>query len=173
MATLSEAVKRFIVQALACYDTPTQVSEAVKEEFGIDIPRNQIGRYDPSKASGADLAQKWRDLFESTRKRFREEVAEIPIADQAYRLRQLGRLYDRSSRSGNTVLAAQLLEQAAKESGGVFTNRQKLEHTGKDGGPIKTAPAPVDLSDLTDDELDILERLAAKREPGEDPGGKA
>tara|TARA_R100000353_G_C6395091_1_gene165941 strand:+ start:150 stop:323 length:174 start_codon:yes stop_codon:yes gene_type:complete len=34
MAKLSEAENRFIVQALACYDTPTQVVEAVKEEFG-------------------------------------------------------------------------------------------------------------------------------------------
>jgi hypothetical protein len=171
MATLSEAVKRFIVQALACYDTPTQVSEAVKEEFGIDIPRNQVGRYDPTKASGADLAQKWRDLFESTRTKFRAEIAEIPIADQAFRLRQLGRLYERTARAGNTVVAAQLLEQAAKEAGGTFTNKHKLEHTGKDGGPIKTAATPVDLTGATDDELEVLERLAAKS--GANPSGEA
>jgi hypothetical protein len=63
-----------------------------------------------------------------------------------------------------------LLEQAAKEAGGAYTNKQKLEHTGKDGGPIRTAAGPVDLSDLTDDELDVLERIAAKREPGSNPG---
>lgn len=37
MAKLSEAEKRFIVQALACYDTPTQVVGAVKEEFGTGV----------------------------------------------------------------------------------------------------------------------------------------
>ena len=39
---------------------------------------------------------------------------------------------------GNMPLAAQLLEQAAKEVGEAYTNRQRLEHTGKDGGPIET-----------------------------------
>ncbi|WP_080703047.1 DUF2280 domain-containing protein [Bordetella bronchiseptica] len=64
MATLSDAAKRFIVQAFACYDTPSQVAEAVKEEFGIDVPRNQVGQYDPTKVAGAALATKWRDLFQ-------------------------------------------------------------------------------------------------------------
>jgi hypothetical protein len=35
MAALSEDVKRFIVQALACFDTTAQVVESVKEEFGL------------------------------------------------------------------------------------------------------------------------------------------
>ncbi|WP_446903010.1 DUF2280 domain-containing protein [Burkholderia sp. YIM B11467] len=170
MATLNEAVKRFIVQALACYDTPTEVSESVKAEFGIEVHRVQVAQYDPTKVAGKEVGKKWVDLFHSTRERFRREVAEIPIADQAYRLRQLGRLFDRTSRSGNTVVAAQLLEQAAKEAGGAFTNRQKLEHTGKDGAPIKTAAIPVDLDDLTDDELALLERIAARRQPGANPG---
>lgn len=142
MASLTEAQKGFIVQALACYDTPTQVAEAVKEEFGIEIGRQQVGAYDPTKVSGKDLARKWRDLFHETRKRFREEIAEIPIADQAYRLRQIGRLYDRVSRQGNAVAAAQLLEQAAKETGGAFTN--KREHTGAAGGPIDQKVTVVD-----------------------------
>src|SRR5690606_23073396 len=92
MARLNDAQKRYIVQALACYDTPAQVAEAVKEEFGLDVHRAQVAQYDPTKVSGQDLAKKWRDLFEETRKRFRAEVAEIPIADQAYRMRQLHRM---------------------------------------------------------------------------------
>lgn len=148
MATLNDAVKRFIVQALACYDTPTQVAEAVKEEFGIDVPRSQVGAYDPTKVGGKDLSKKWSDIFHETRERFRREVAEIPIADQAYRLRQLGRLFDRTAKSGNTALAAQLLEQAAKESGGSFTNRREM--TGKDGAPLIPTKS---AQEMTDDEL--------------------
>ncbi len=34
MATLTDDVKAFIVQALACFDTPSQVVDAVKEEGG-------------------------------------------------------------------------------------------------------------------------------------------
>lgn len=143
MAKLSEAEKRFIVQALACYDTPTQVVEAVKEEFGTVIERSHVAQYDPSKASGRDVAKKWRDLFEDTRARFRKEISEIPIADQAYRLRQLQRLAQEAMKRKNIVLAASLLEQAAKESGGMFTNKREL--SGPNGGPIPTMPTTIRL----------------------------
>jgi len=143
MAKLSEAVQRFIVQALACYDTPTQTAESVKEEFGIDVPRNQIGQYDPTKVSGRQLAKKWRDLFTDTRERFRKEVSEIPIADQAYRLRQLQRMTQDALKRKNIVLAASLLEQAAKDTGGMFTNKREL--SGPNGGPIPMTPTTIEL----------------------------
>lgn len=156
MAKLNEAAQRFIVQALACYDTPTQVADAVKEEFGIEITRQQAASYDPTKAMGKTLAKKWRDLFHATRERFRKEVSEIPIADQAFRLRQLHRIMAEAMKRKNVVLAAQILEQAAKETGGMFTNRRQHEHTGKDGGPIQTES--VDLTQLSDEALAELMR---------------
>lgn len=143
MAKLSEAEKRFIVQALACYDTPTQVVEAVKEEFGTALDRGHVGCYDPTKVAGKQLAKKWRDLFEETRKRFRKEVAEIPIADQAYRLRQLQRMLQDAMSRKNVVLASQLLEQAAKEAGGAFSNRREI--SGPNGGPVPVAPTVIEL----------------------------
>lgn len=138
MARLKDEHRRFIVQTLACWDSPTEVSELLREQFGIDVPRTHVAQYDPTKVAGQKLAKKWVDLFEATRKRFREEVAEIPIADQAYRLRQLGKIYERHLSRGNVVGAAAVLEQAAKEAGGLFTNKQKLEHAGAGGGPIQT-----------------------------------
>ncbi|WP_122869605.1 DUF2280 domain-containing protein, partial [Pseudomonas viridiflava] len=39
MAALKHEVKSFIVQALACFDTPSQVVEQVKQEFSIEISR--------------------------------------------------------------------------------------------------------------------------------------
>ncbi|MDU2882953.1 MAG: DUF2280 domain-containing protein, partial [Enterobacter sp.] len=41
MATLKGEVKAFIVQPLACFDTPSQVVELVKKEFGLSITRQQ------------------------------------------------------------------------------------------------------------------------------------
>jgi hypothetical protein len=142
MATLTDTHKRFIVQALACWDSPTEVSEALRDQFGIDAARTQVAQYDPTKAAGQKLARKWVDLFEATRQRFREEVAEIPIADQAFRLRALGKIYERHLSRGNVVGAAAVLEQAAKEAGGAFTNRR--EHTGVGGGPIEQKTVVVD-----------------------------
>lgn len=126
MAALTSDVKAFIVQALACFDTPTQVSQAVKQEFDIDVTRQQVEQHDPTKRAGANLAAKWRTLFEDTRKRFREETSEIPIANRAFRLRVLGRMAEKAENMKNMALTAQLLEQAAKECGDMYVNR-KLE----------------------------------------------
>lgn len=126
MAALKDEVKRFIVQALACFDTPSQVAEAVKQEFGLEVGRQRCAAYDPTKYVGRNLSAKWRAVFEDTRARFREETAEIPIANRAYRLRTLGRMAEKAESMKNMALTAQLLEQAAKEVGDVYVNR-KLE----------------------------------------------
>jgi hypothetical protein len=142
MAKLNDAHKSFIVQALACWDSPSEVAEALREEYGVEAHRSQVAQYDPTRVAGERLAKRWRDLFEATRDRFRREVAEIPIADQAYRLRALGKIYDRHLSRGNVVGAAAVLEQAAKEAGGAFANRR--EHTGAGGGPIEQKTVVVD-----------------------------
>nr|WP_318367972.1 DUF2280 domain-containing protein [Enterobacter sp.] len=67
MAALKGEVKAFIVQSLACFDTPSQVVEAVKKEFGFTITRQQVESHDPTKANGKGLAQKWVDMFNGTR----------------------------------------------------------------------------------------------------------
>lgn len=124
MAALSNDVKAFIVQALACFDTPSQVVEAVQKEFSVTVTRQQVETHDPTKYSGKGLAKRWVTLFEDTRKRFREETADIPIANRAYRLRALGRMVEKAESMRNLALTAQLLEQAAKEVGDVYVNRQ-------------------------------------------------
>ncbi|WP_313689775.1 DUF2280 domain-containing protein [Pantoea sp.] len=138
MAALKPEVKAFIVQSVACFDSPSQVAEAVLKEFGIKINRQQVEQHDPTKASGKKLAKKWMDMFNATRERFQTELADIPIANKAYRLRALDRMATRTEGMKNFALTAQLIEQAAKECGDAFTNRQKVEHTGKDGGAIQT-----------------------------------
>ncbi len=124
MAALRSEVKAFIVQALACFDTPSQVVEAVKKEFGIEVSRQTCEGHDPTKYAGRGLAQKWIDLFNDTRKRFREETAEIPIANRAFRLRGLGRMAEKAENMRNLALTAQLYEQAAKECGDMYVNRK-------------------------------------------------
>lgn len=124
MAVLKNEVKSFIVQALACFDTPSQVVEAVKNEYGVVVSRQQVETHDPTKSAGKGLAVKWVTLFGDTRKRFREETAEIPIANRAFRLRGLGRMAEKAETMRNLALTAQLYEQAAKEVGDVYVNRR-------------------------------------------------
>lgn len=136
MAALKPEVKAYIIQMLACYDTPSQVVEAVQKDFGIAITRQQVETHDPTKISGKTLAKKWVDLFNRTRDRFLNEISDIPIANKAYRLRVLQRMSTTAEGMKNLGMTAQLLEQAAKEVGDAYSNKQKVELTGKDGGPL-------------------------------------
>lgn len=138
MAALNNEVKAFIVQALACYDSLETVSSSVKEQFDLNLTRQQIQSYDPTKAAGKSLSTKWVELFEVTRERFQNEISDIPIANKAYRLRTLDRMAARAETMRNYNLTAQLIEQAAKECGDSYTNKQKHEHSGAGGGPIET-----------------------------------
>lgn len=124
MARLNDAVKQFIVQALACYDTPQQVADAVKEEFGLDVPRQQVALYDPTKHAGRNLSKKWRAIFDATRENFKAETGEIPIAQRAYRLRKMSQIASQAERMRNLPLVLQILEQAAKEVGDAYVNHK-------------------------------------------------
>lgn len=145
MAVLKNDVKAFIVQALACFDTPTQVSQAVKQEFGIDVTRQQVEQHDPTKRAGVNLAAKWQTLFHDTRKRFRDETAEIPIANRAFRLRAMNRFVERAETMKNIGLAMQILEQAAKEVGDVYVNRNRKDEP--DDEPAIPTRIQVDVVD--------------------------
>ncbi|HCQ8451302.1 TPA: DUF2280 domain-containing protein [Klebsiella oxytoca] len=138
MATLKGEVKAFIVQSLACFDTPSQVVELVKKEFGLSITRQQVESHDPTKANGRGLAKKWVDMFNATRERFQNEISDIPIANKAYRLRVLDRMATRAEGMKNLALTAEIIEQAAKECGDAYTNKHKFEHSGPNGGAIQT-----------------------------------
>ena len=124
MAALSSEVKAFIVQALACFDTPSQVAEAVKREFSVEVSRQQVESHDPTKRCSKTLAKRWVEMFHDARKRFREETTEIPIANRAFRLRAMNRFVEKAETMKNIGLAMQILEQAAKEVGDVYVNRQ-------------------------------------------------
>lgn len=138
MAALPTEVKAFIVQSLACYESPAKIIELVKEEFRLTISRQQVSAYDPSNAMAKSLSKKWVDLFNATRERFQNEISDIPIANKAYRLRVLNRMAAKSEGMKNIALTASLMEQAAKEVGDAYTNKLKVENTGKNGGPIQT-----------------------------------
>lgn len=136
MAALKPEVRAFIVQELACFDTPSQVVESVQKEFKVQVTRQQVASHDPTKVAGKGLAQKWVELFNLTRDRFLNEISDIPIANKAYRLRVLQRMSTTAEGMKNLGMTAQLLEQAAKEVGDAYSNKQKVELTGKDGGPL-------------------------------------
>lgn len=154
MAALSDEVKRYAVQALACFDSPAQVIRDVKQEFRVDVTPQQLQAYNPETVAGKRMSKKLRGLFDLTREGFLKDVAKIPIAQQSYRLRTLNRMLQKVELQGNTLAAAQILEQAAKEIGGAFTNRR--EHSGPNGAPIPLSPMV-----FTDEQLAAIAARAA------------
>lgn len=127
MSTLSDDVKTFIVQALACFDPPSVVVKAVKAEFGEVVSPQQVEAYNPERRAGHGLSDAYRKIFQATREAFLDDTASIGISHRVTRLRTLQRLADRAETQGNIALAAQLVAQAAKEVGDVFTNRQRID----------------------------------------------
>lgn len=150
MAALSEEVKIYIVTALACFDEQKQVAKDVKEKFGLDVYQQQIATYDPNTSAGARMSKKLKDHFAKTREQFLADTSRIPIANAAVRLRTLQRLVKSAEERGNAAMVASLLEQAAKEVGGAFTNRQKVEATGVVGS--MQVPVPQSQAGVAPDE---------------------
>jgi hypothetical protein len=134
--SLPDEVKRFIINALAAFDTPSQVAAAVMDEFGLTVARQVVEAHDPTKFAGRNLAPKWRTMFEAARKAFIEDATLVPIAHRSTRLRALQRMAAKAEAKGNIPLAAALNKQAAEEMGNAYTNERRL--TGKNGGPIQT-----------------------------------
>lgn len=162
MAALKPEVKAFIIQSVACYEAPSQVADAVLKEFGIKITRQQVDQNDPTKVSGKGLAKKWVDLFNITRDRFLNEISDIPIANKAYRLRVLNRMAINAESMKNYGMTAQLLEQAAKDVGDAYTNKQKVEQSVVATHNVMPVPSC--------DNVDDWEK-AAQKQQGEVLGG--
>ena len=134
---LSNQVKTFIVKQLALYQSPSEVAAAVAHEFGVSVTLQQVSKYNPDNHTAINLAADLKALFYQTRRAFLADAAKIAVSHQSYRLRQLDAALQRqlAKPNKNEQLILQILEHAAKEAGGMFTNRREL--TGKNGDAIR------------------------------------
>lgn len=143
---LAECEKAFVVQRLACFDTPGEVAAALRDEFGKGLRPQSVEAYDPTKRAGRNLSTRWRRLFERTRQSFLEEIEKhLPEANKAVRIGYLCHAARAYKGKGNYVAMADMLERIAKEMGNVHTNRREI--SGRDGKPIE-------FGDLTNEQLD-------------------
>ena len=157
MAALKEPVKMFIVQSLACFETPQQVADAVMQRYGIEIDRRQCENYDPTKYAGRNLSKKLKDLFDRTRKDFRENIEDIPIANKAFHFKELQQMYGDYTK--NKVMKAKVLKQAQgliqmgnagssglseKEQIEIEMKRLELEKLKREINPPETRPPEED-----------------------------
>lgn len=135
---LNDVQKEFVVTQLACFETPSTVAARLKEEHGAEITRQTVQQYDPTKWAGRKLIAKWRTLFESARAEYLERAADVGIAQKMVRLRMLDDMAVATFEAKDYEMTAKLLEQGAKEVGDSYSNKKQVEHTGPDGGPVKS-----------------------------------
>lgn len=168
---LTEPQKSFLIQSLACFETPTEAARAFKAEYGIEISPQRAEVYDPTKRAGVRLSKQWRELFASTRKAFLDHIETyVPEANKAVRVRLLAHAAQAFERKGNYVAMADMLERIAKEMGNVHTNRREL--SGRDGRPIG-----IDYSEWSDEQINqriaYLLGLTAEDEESDDGGASS
>ena len=145
---LKDHHRAFLVREFACFATPMEAADALREEYGVEIAPQSAQHYDATSGAGSDAAKKWHDLFDVSRQAFLDDVKNrVPHAYKAVRIKKLARASDAFERQKNYMAMARMLEQIAKEVGNVHTNRH--EFTGKDGGAIKFQ----DVGDMTDEQI--------------------
>ena len=140
MARLRKEVQTYIVRSLAQFNTPQETVVLVKEEFGIDVTRQQCEAYDPTKRTGKDLSASLKKEFEETREEYLDKPKNIPIANPTVRLEAYQRLINKAK---SPVMALKILKQAAEEMGGKYTNKQEVDHT--TNGKSINMPTTIEL----------------------------
>ena len=98
-----------------------------------------------------NVAASLREHFHKTRKTFRRELEDIPIANRAVRLRALDRMARRFEEMGNLLGAMAALEHAAKEMGRAYAGR---------GGAVDVKP--VEPSEPRSPGADVLAEIGRR-----------
>lgn len=139
---LKEEHKAYIVVGHAMYKPSWQILREFQEQFDMVIDSRRISDYHPDSANQRRAGvTKWRKLFDDTREKYLNTFNDIPIAQASFRLQRLSDMADDAFRNKNYKMAASLMEQAAKETGGQFSNVRELrgkvdvEHEMKDEPP--------------------------------------
>jgi hypothetical protein len=123
---LAPAQQEEIVILLARGVGASKVKEHLRSHYGINVSIQAVLAYDASKPSFRN-AERWRPIFEAARNSFLEDVGAVPIAHPAFRLNLLNDAALVARGRGNFALMAQLLEQAAREVGGMFTKVRAID----------------------------------------------
>ncbi len=93
---------------------------------------------------------------------FKDMVAEMSKDITVRHVTQVVNAFVKQAVRGSHQHGKVILEMA-----GVYTEKVRQEHTGKDGAPIEVK-RDVDLSNLTDEELNVLEKLITSRNTAPD-----
>lgn len=123
MAKLKKEHKELIVISLAHNFEPTEVQRMLKDRCDVEVELNQISYYNPDLNSSAQLSKTWRELYHHKKDQYKDEVLSHETAHKAYRIGMLEKAAKEYQKKGNYMAMASMLEQIAKEVGGVFEGK--------------------------------------------------
>ena len=114
---LTEAQKDYVIRRLAAYDTPTEIQRDLREKFGVEITRQAVETYDPTRRP--DCGKQSADVFFGARGALLEREPEAPLSLRKDEIRRRERLVLRSVE----MLADRILKSIDAGSGDVFAKR--------------------------------------------------
>jgi hypothetical protein len=112
---LTMVQKRFVVRALAEWNTPGQVVIMVKDRFGVVMSPQAVCKYNPTIDTGDGLSDELKKLFYASREHFVKHEEQLPMSHLALRLNRREQIYQQAIEKGDLKLAARMLEGAGKE----------------------------------------------------------
>lgn len=125
---LTDEIRAWIVAKLAMRLGPTLVAKMANSEFGLNLDRLQVNRYNFDSPTGSrDTAEKWRVLFYAAREQWQSDLIEIPLANQHTRVQALQQAYDDAMKDGKREEACKIIEQISKEVGNANTNERVIK----------------------------------------------
>ena len=101
-----------VVRRLAAYDGPAEIARDMRRQFGIEITRQAIAQYDPTK--GSECAEAWAELFRAARREYMDDKA-----DRAGKSRRVERIVLRTVE----ILADRILKGVDAEGRKMFAKR--------------------------------------------------
>ena len=171
---LTREQKIHVVRRLAAYDGPAEIARDLRKQFGIEITRQAIEQYDPTK--GSECAEEWADLFRNARQEYMGDKA-----DRAGKSRRVERIVLRTFE----VLADRILKGVDAEGRRMFAKRPEditdddriaalqafLDHL-RETNPAGYAAIQAALSDAHRPHANAATAAPAGRQsPGEAPHG--
>jgi hypothetical protein len=138
---MTPAMQTRAVELFAQFYALADVHRAIAEEFGVDVDKTTLNRYNPETVQGAkELNPHLKAYFITAREAFVTDRKSIGISHKNFRMRELMRMYN-STPDNNRPLKASLLEQAAKEAGDHYSNRREI--SGPHGKPVEIVSAEM------------------------------
>jgi len=136
---LTDEQKTFVVQRLAGFDSVASTVKWLHEEYQVSISRHSVRYYDPTTYAGRECPERWKTLFDATRKAIHDGRAEIGIANKMVRLRWLDAMAHDAMDKGKFKSATLILAQAAREMGEGYRKQKHEQGEVRTGGDLSDA----------------------------------